>query len=129
MDDSQTSSMPTTPQELPTLAPGPEETILPQLQPVAQQDERGEPMLAPAETGHAKPGVHLQSKKTLFRVLLVVAILNPVASGILVGIYLWREPEMKHEGKIITAVALVWGVVVLILALANPAKGLFAFSR
>ncbi len=103
MDNQQTpSSLPTTPEEHPVPEQKPEELVL-----------------ASAEAGHAKPGVHLQSKKTLFRVALAVAIFNPIVSGVLIGIYFWREPEMKREGKIITAVALVWGVVVLVLALAN----------
>ena len=75
-----------------------------------------EPILASAETGHAEPGVHIRSKKWLFRVGLAVAILNPVFSGLLLGVFFLREPELKREGKIILTTAIAWGVFVLAVA-------------
>ena len=82
-----------------------------------------EPMLASAETGHAKPGVHLSSKKRWFKIGIAVALLNPVISGLILGIFFWREPEMQREGKIITTISVVWGVIVLVLTFAGRAKG------
>ena len=82
-----------------------------------------EPMLATAQLGHAQPGVHIRSKKTLFRVGLAVAIVNPVFSGLLIGAFFLREPELKREGKIILSTAIAWGACVLLLVLWNRQAG------
>jgi hypothetical protein len=71
-------------------------------------------------------GVHLQSKKRLFYAGLAIAILNPVISGLIIGILFIFEPEMRLEGKIITALAIIWGAIVLGILFASGVKG-FAF--
>jgi hypothetical protein len=72
-----------------------------------------ETYLAPAETGHAEPGAHLTSKKRWFYAGLTIALLNPIFCGIIFGVFLWNEPELKKEGKIITMVAVIWGAIIL----------------
>ena len=84
-------------------------------------------LVTTAQIGHAMSGAHLRSKKALFRIGLTIALLNPVLSGIILGVYFWREPELRREGKIITVVSLVWGALILVAAFASPAKGLSVF--
>ena len=74
-----------------------------------------EPLIASAQVNHAEPSVHIKSKKMLYRIGMVIALLNPIASGVVLGVYLWTEPEMKREGKIITAIAAAWGILSLII--------------
>jgi len=79
-----------------------------------------QPAIAPPES-HTEisphdSGVHLQSKKRLFYVGFAVALLNPVISGLLIGILFTREAEMRREGKIIIAVAVAWGIAVLFIS-------------
>lgn len=60
--------------------------------------------------------ITLSSKKKWFLIGLVVAILNPIFSGLVLGIGFWTEPRLKKEGKIITAVAVVWGLGAMFLS-------------
>lgn len=82
-----------------------------------------EPKLAGGEVGHATPGVHFSSKKLWFKIGLAVAILNPMLSGLILGVFFWKEPEMKREGKIITSISVVWGAIALLLAKALRSAG------
>lgn len=82
-----------------------------------------ESKLASAESGHATSGAHLSSKKRWFYIGVAIAILNPIVSGLILGVFFWRESEMQREGKIITIVSAVWGAVVLVLTFAGRAKG------
>ena len=47
---------------------------------------------------------------------LLIAILNPIFAGLIVGMLLVREPDMRREGMIILSFSFVWGIIVLLLA-------------
>lgn len=83
-----------------------------------------EPLIANAEPGHASPGVHLRSKKAWLWTGVAIALLNPIFSGLLFGIMLWRESEMRREGKIVTAIAALWGVTALIVFFVTRGAGI-----
>lgn len=55
-------------------------------------------------------------KSRLFYGALAVAVLNPIFSGLILGIILLREPELKHEGRIVVLFSAVWGVIALLVA-------------
>ena len=55
------------------------------------------------------------SKKWLW-VGVVIAILNPVFSGLILGALYLTEPGLKKYGRVILAAAVVWGVVSFWLA-------------
>lgn len=46
---------------------------------------------------------------------LLVAAVNPILSGLIVGVLMMMEPSMRKEGRIITAFSIIWGLVVLLL--------------
>jgi len=60
--------------------------------------------------------ISLSSKKKWFLIGLAIAILNPIFSGLILGIGFWTEPQLKKEGKIITALAVVWGLAAMFLS-------------
>lgn len=55
-------------------------------------------------------------KSRLFYGALAVAVLNPIFSGIILGVVMLREPQLKHEGKIVLVFSLAWGILALLIA-------------
>ena len=53
----------------------------------------------------------LNSKKNWFYVGLIVAILNPVFAGLIIGVFFMTEKELKKEGRIILLIAIVFAFV------------------
>ncbi|MBI2454266.1 MAG: hypothetical protein HYV54_01705 [Parcubacteria group bacterium] len=51
---------------------------------------------------------HIFSKKWLW-VGLVIAVVNPVFSGLILGSLYLTEPGLKKYGRIILSLAIVWG--------------------
>lgn len=52
-------------------------------------------------------------KNRLFLWAVVITALNPILSGLILGILFLREPDLKKEGKIVTLFAIVWGLIEL----------------
>lgn len=52
-----------------------------------------------------------------FHGALAIAILNPIFAGLILGVLMWRSPNMRREGRIITVFSLAWGLITLLLAL------------
>ena len=46
---------------------------------------------------------------------LLVAVLNPILSGVVVSVLMILEPGFKKEGRIILAFSIIWGAVALLL--------------
>ncbi|MBI2096963.1 MAG: hypothetical protein HYT40_02300 [Candidatus Sungbacteria bacterium] len=57
-----------------------------------------------------------EHKNRWFYGALAIAILNPVFAGLIMGMLLMREPEMKREGAIVMIFSLIWGAIALLLA-------------
>lgn len=55
--------------------------------------------------------IKLTSKKKWFWTALIIAILNPIFSGLVLGAAFLSEPDFKKEGKIILTVAIAWGLL------------------
>lgn len=55
-------------------------------------------------------------RSRLFYGVLAVAALNPIFSGLIMGIIMLWEPELKSEGRIVVIFSLVWGTLALLLA-------------
>ncbi len=53
------------------------------------------------------------NKSRFFFWAVVITALNPVFSGLILGILFLREPDLKKEGKIVTLFAVVWGLIAL----------------
>lgn len=54
--------------------------------------------------------ISLTSRKKWLWLGIAIAILNPVFSGLIIGLAFWTEPELKRESKIVLAVAIIWGL-------------------
>lgn len=64
-----------------------------------------------------KPEEIIIPKNRLFYTALAIAVINPIFGGLIMGWFLSRTPQARREGIIVTLFSLVWGVVVLMIAL------------
>ena len=55
------------------------------------------------------------NKNRFFFWSVIIAILNPVFSGLILGIFMFSEPELRKEGRIVTVFSIAWGVIALLL--------------
>lgn len=55
------------------------------------------------------------NKNKLFFWSVVIAILNPVFSGLILGLVMLTEAELKREGRIVFAFSVAWGAITLAL--------------
>ena len=55
------------------------------------------------------------NKNRFFFWSVIIAILNPVFSGLILGIIMFSEPELRKEGRIVTVFSIAWGVIALLL--------------
>ena len=55
------------------------------------------------------------NKNRLFFWAVVIAILNPIFSGLILGLLMLREPELKKEGATVSVFSVVWGIISLML--------------
>lgn len=54
-------------------------------------------------------------KNRLFLWAVVITILNPLFSGLILGLVMLSEPDLKREGRAVTLFAVVWGALALTL--------------
>lgn len=64
-----------------------------------------------------------KSKKWLWAGI-TVAILNPIFSGLIVGLLYLSEPSLKRYGQIVLAVSVVWGAIVFVMIQNFQAQGI-----
>lgn len=60
-----------------------------------------------------KEKITLSSRKKWLWLGIVIALLNPILSGLVLGVVFWTEPELKREAKIVLAVAIIWGLAAI----------------
>ena len=54
-------------------------------------------------------------KDRLFFWAVIIAILNPIFSGLILGLVMLSETGLKREGKIVTGFSILWGIIALLL--------------
>jgi len=54
-------------------------------------------------------------KSRFFFWAVVIAVLNPIFSGLILGLVMLTEPELKREGRVVTFFSIAWGIIVLML--------------
>lgn len=54
-------------------------------------------------------------KNKFFLMAIIIAILNPVFSGLILGLVMLSEPEFRREGRTVTLFSIVWGIIALAL--------------
>ncbi|MFN3301928.1 MAG: hypothetical protein ACK413_02820 [Patescibacteria group bacterium] len=60
--------------------------------------------------------VVLKSKQKLIIVGLLITIINPLFAGLIYGLFLLSEPDLKKEGRLILILSLLWGGISFILS-------------
>lgn len=55
------------------------------------------------------------NKGKFFLWAVIIAALNPIFSGLVLGLVMLTEPELKREGRIVTLFSLAWGALALAL--------------
>jgi len=61
----------------------------------------------------SKEEIKLTSRKKWLWLGIIIALLNPIFSGLIIGLAFWTEPELKKEAKIVLAIAVIWGIIAL----------------
>ena len=58
--------------------------------------------------------IHIRKNRFFFWAV-VIAVLNPFFSGLILGVFMMSEPELKKEGRIVTLFSIAWGIIALLL--------------
>ena len=54
-------------------------------------------------------------KNRFFFWAVIIAVLNPIFSGLIIGLVMLTEPDLKKEGRIVTIFSIAWGIIALLL--------------
>jgi len=79
--------------------------------------------LSPLADSSEKKEIKLTSRKKWLWLGIIIALLNPIFSGLIIGLAFWTEPELKKEAKIVLAIAVIWGIIALYLTRWLVAQG------
>ena len=60
--------------------------------------------------------VTIKSRQKLIIIGLLITLVNPFLAGLIFGLFLLSEPELKKEGRLILILSLLWGGISFILA-------------
>ncbi len=55
------------------------------------------------------------AKNKFFLMAIIIAILNPVFSGLILGFLMLSEPDLKREGRVVLLFSVVWSAIALLL--------------
>ena len=55
--------------------------------------------------------VLVSSKKKLFIAAIIIAIVNPIFSGLIMSFVFLTEPKLRKEGKILLIISFVWAII------------------
>lgn len=78
-----------------------------------EKKEENKPFWMPASKKQPREDkeITLSSKKNWFYVGLIIAVLNPIFAGLIVGVFFLTEKDLKREGKIILLAAIIFGFI------------------
>lgn len=63
-----------------------------------------------------KEELTLSSRKKWLWLGVIIALVNPIFSGLIVGLAFWTESELRKESKIVLAIAIIWGLITIYLS-------------
>lgn len=69
----------------------------------------------------------ISSRRKWFWLGILVAIINPVFAGLIIGAVYLSEPALRREGRIVAGIAILWGAVLFYLVNKNFAVNPFFF--
>jgi len=55
------------------------------------------------------------NRSRFFLCAVVIAVLNPIFSGLILGLFMLSEPTLRKEGRIVMLFAVAWGLIVMLL--------------
>ncbi|MBU2564410.1 hypothetical protein KKA23_02420 [Patescibacteria group bacterium] len=55
--------------------------------------------------------IDISSKKKWFIIGIIIAILNPIFSGLIMAFGFLTEPKLRKEGKILLVISFVWAII------------------
>lgn len=55
------------------------------------------------------------AKNRLFFWAVIIAILNPILSGLILGVVMASEPDFRKEGRVVILFSIAWGIIALLL--------------
>lgn len=53
----------------------------------------------------------ISSKKKLFIAAIIIAVVNPIFSGLIISFVFITEPKLRKEGKILLIISFVWAII------------------
>lgn len=59
--------------------------------------------------------ISISSKKKLFIAAIIIAILNPIFSGLILSFVFITEPKLRKEGKILLVISFIWAIILAYL--------------
>lgn len=59
--------------------------------------------------------LEISSRKKFFIAGIIIAILNPIFSGLVISFVFLTEPKLRKEGKIILIISFVWAMILAYL--------------
>lgn len=59
--------------------------------------------------------IDISSKRKWFIVGIIIALLNPVFSGLIISFAFLTEPKLRKEGKILLVISFVWAIILAYL--------------
>ncbi len=66
-----------------------------------------------------KDKLTISSRKKWLWLGILVALLNPIVAGLIMGAVYLSEPELHREGRLVAAIAIIWGAILLYLVRQN----------
>jgi len=55
--------------------------------------------------------IDISSKKKWFIIGIIIAILNPIFSGLIMAFGFLTEPKLRKQGKILLVISFVWAII------------------
>jgi hypothetical protein len=59
--------------------------------------------------------IDISSKRKWFIVGIIIALLNPIFSGLIISFAFLTEPKLRKEGKIVLVISFVWAIILAYL--------------
>ena len=59
--------------------------------------------------------IEISSKRKWFIVGIIIAILNPILSGLVMSYAFLTEPKLRKEGKILLIISFIWAIILAYL--------------
>jgi hypothetical protein len=69
----------------------------------------------------------ISSRKKWLWLGVLIALINPVFAGLILGAVYLSEPGLRREGKIVAGIAILWGATLFYLISKNLAVNPLAF--